>query len=435
MQPLRLTVPGEFWDSYVYRGRLYLWRMDGSLAVLDWDRAITMLSTEADRLVLTCAFTRGDLFYLRTMWQVIFEDPDVQALIKQKFRTAAVNDIVVDPGALAAFEIGRQDSPFGLLHDDVAMYGSTLFALTERGLFGVGAHKNIRNVYKVERKSTKLWDGGGMCIRPGRAALAIAAGDDGLFELPIHDGHPEEPSQIAARHATSAEWAFTSVYATSARSGGYLVGYGWERETAEDDDTPWRRVRAGIFDEDEVFGGHASGISWGAEDKLYRLSGRHLLAVQFIQSHILNPEERAEAFMPIGEIHVAIQSPPIAAGTTFFGTIVEYDQALVVIDSTEESHVIQGPVLRWRVFPRADRYQNHLHVVFPDRLEILSFNNDYFVDQEKKRLGIRFRAPGPRYRRGVSLNDLGQPSARRSRRARGGEVLRPGEDGDDDIPF
>jgi hypothetical protein len=35
--------------------------------------------------------------------------------------------------------------------------------------------------------------------------------------------------------------------------------------------------------------------------------------------------------------------------------------------------------------------KNQLHVIYEDRLEILSFNHDYFVDQEAKLSGITYR--------------------------------------------
>ena len=36
-------------------------------------------------------------------------------------------------------------------------------------------------------------------------------------------------------------------------------------------------------------------------------------------------------------------------------------------------------------------FKNQLHVIYEDRLEILSFNKDYFVDQEAELSGITYR--------------------------------------------
>jgi hypothetical protein len=54
---------------------------------------------------------------------------------------------------------------------------------------------------------------------------------------------------------------------------------------------------------------------------------------------------------------------------------------------------IPGEASRVRIFPRSLNYENHLHVILDDRLEIYSFNNDYFVDQKSKDFGFAFRQP------------------------------------------
>lgn len=55
---------------------------------------------------------------------------------------------------------------------------------------------------------------------------------------------------------------------------------------------------------------------------------------------------------------------------------------LILINPTEE-------VVKWRVYPRSIQYTNQLHVIYNDRMEILSFNDDYFENQEKKLFGYR----------------------------------------------
>ena len=60
MQPLRLIVPGEYWDSHIYSGRLFLFLRDGSIKGLNWDRIIEEWPLKEDRLRLAmqCAFQR-----------------------------------------------------------------------------------------------------------------------------------------------------------------------------------------------------------------------------------------------------------------------------------------------------------------------------------------------------------------------------------------
>ena len=40
MHTLKVIVPGEFYDSQIYNGRLYLWKIDGSLITIDWDKLV-----------------------------------------------------------------------------------------------------------------------------------------------------------------------------------------------------------------------------------------------------------------------------------------------------------------------------------------------------------------------------------------------------------
>ena len=47
MQPLVLSIPGDFWDVQIYRGRLYLWHYDGRLSVYDWERLIELAYPKA----------------------------------------------------------------------------------------------------------------------------------------------------------------------------------------------------------------------------------------------------------------------------------------------------------------------------------------------------------------------------------------------------
>ena len=47
MQPLELSIPGDFWDVQIYSGRLYLWHYDGRLSVYDWEKLINLVYPRA----------------------------------------------------------------------------------------------------------------------------------------------------------------------------------------------------------------------------------------------------------------------------------------------------------------------------------------------------------------------------------------------------
>ena len=79
----------------------------------------------------------------------------------------------------------------------------------------------------------------------------------------------------------------------------------------------------------------------------------------------------------------------VSANVAPFGTVIECDNSLVIALSNGESMTIEGEPVRWRVFPRSTNFTNQLHIIYDDRIEILSFVHDYFVNQKEKLAGIR----------------------------------------------
>ena len=146
----------------------------------------------------------------------------------------------------------------------------------------------------------------------------------------------------------------------------------------------------GMFSEIDIFGINQNHyLSWGADDKLYKAYDGGVEIVRFIQSR-LNSEDKKAAFSQKRKIEFyQWKGRIISAGVTLFGTILELENAIVILQSNDQPFTIEGPVTKWRVFPRSVRYENHLHVVLEDRISIYSFNHDYFIDQNKKYFGTK----------------------------------------------
>jgi hypothetical protein len=112
-------------------------------------------------------------------------------------------------------------------------------------------------------------------------------------------------------------------------------------------------------------------------------------------------EEAQERLIDLGAIDLAasgdsrtIELSPwkgqvVSGAVALFGTVIECENALVVVPSEGITMTFPGEVVNWRIFSRSIQYENQLHLIYDDRLEILSFNQDYFVDQNQKRSGIR----------------------------------------------
>ena len=420
MQPIRLTILGDFWDSYLYRGRLYLWGMEGEVAIYNWNGAIGSLSDDSyNMLPLTCAFLSSDILYDKASVSLVLKDPEVKAVVTKKFLDVSERDWHLSTEVLRPFTLGVQDTPFKALHDDFAFYNSRIYALTHEGLFSVITHRSSSQKSPISTRVKKHWDGGGYCVKSGSGRLAIAAGDDGLFEFNCWT--PDEPVSIADRYTLFADWSFASIYASSDRFPGYLVGFKWDTHNSDlldetrsfywgaASDRSVDRQFQRIYEEEEIFNlnhinRRSAKLTWGSQEKLYRLFEGSLEAVRFTQKNLYGSDDKMpldltdrppSAFDELGELEfakgLASNSSPLVASTACFGTIVEFDKGLAVLMSDGEYFEVKGPIVRWRIFPRSNLYENQLHVVLDDRLEIYSFNQDYFVDQQGKQFGIEFR--------------------------------------------
>jgi hypothetical protein len=83
----------------------------------------------------------------------------------------------------------------------------------------------------------------------------------------------------------------------------------------------------------------------------------------------------------------------ISAKVASFGTILELENAIVVVRSDGDIQTIPGEPVQWRVFGRSKHYENQLHILYEDRLDIYSFNHDAFVVQKNKTAGSTYSAP------------------------------------------
>jgi hypothetical protein len=162
------------------------------------------------------------------------------------------------------------------------------------------------------------------------------------------------------------------------------------------------RQFAGIIEEDEVFERRGQ-LSWGLAEKIYSVRTTGIDVVHFKQFALkATPENESveKPFSRLGELRSQIKlSKPIRTSTATFGVIIETDSALAICQSDNTWTTLPGPVTRWRVFPRSYNYENQLHVVYDDRLEILSFPGDFFVDQRTKLAGIKFESQSRRISR------------------------------------
>jgi hypothetical protein len=391
MQPLKIVIPGNFWDVQIYRDRLYLWDMEGSLSTYNWEESLEALFTQnqENKLPILCAFSQGDYLY-GEKFKLIFEDADFKELLSNKFtRLSSIFEINLELR-------GQQNNPFRELHTDSEIYDNKLYAITDTGLWSTGAHKSGTG-NPVSSRPKKVWDCNLQSIRAHSNRLALSGGSDGLFEFRINgddiyqSGFSKIDSnitQLSNRHSLYSTWAFSSIFNTSDVDTSFLVGNYWSNDGLE------RRLNNGkIYELSDIFDDVMPyGFSWAENEKIYYAQDGQIKIVRFNQQNTASDSDNSPFNSISSEnIESIVAENILMADTAKFGAIIEDFNGLTVLRSDGEHYRIDGCITRWRIYPRSKRYENHLHVILDDRIEIYSFNHDYFVEQRTKKFGIEHK--------------------------------------------
>ncbi len=401
MQPLKITIYGNFWDVQIYKGRLYLWDMNGDLYIYNWEELIENIYSNDKflKLPIVCGFLRGDYLY-NNNFNLIYGDVEIKNSILHKFKKASSkeNFFNLENMPLRA----KQENPFRELQTDSEIYYNNIYAATQKGLLLARAHRSSKK-YPVTSRFEKIWDCPNIqSVRANSKRLLLSGGSEGLFEFLI-DRENFYPSmfkvvdnkiiQLDKRHSLFSTYAFSSIYNTSDIDGSFLIANYWE----SGDDSYSRKLKFyKVYNESDIFPdvNRNKGFSWAENEKIYYIkNGYPIKVIGFTQGSINNTignnKKIFEIFGDDKSSNKINEEEIVSAGVAQFGTLIEDLNGLTVLQSNGEKYRITGDITRWRVYPRAKQYTNHLHVILDDRIEIYSFNHDYFLEQTTKIYGIK----------------------------------------------
>jgi hypothetical protein len=406
MTPAKITIEGDFWDCQIYRGRLYLWYSNGKLRIVNWQALVhSFIEDVTQELALTCAFLDGRFLYGSNS-SILFEDKDFKELLTVKFNELISRELQISNSDLVKFTIGEQDNPFKELQTDSEVLNNRIYALTYNGLFSALGHRPVSNKFKVSSKTRKINDFVGFSLKGGKyGRLALSGGEAGLYEYDasnaaifseLEETENEKFYCVTPKHSSFADFNFLSRYNSSIVKKSFLLLHKWDNSGPKI--KPFRVLDREI-DEASIFGTdrlnsdayRSNSVSWGTNEKLYKASDSILEVVDFN-----NYSETDDFFSAKSTFEFqSWKGKILRGGVSYFGTIIECEFAIVVLMEQDVFFNIPGSATRWRVYPRSLNYENHLHVIFDEKLEIYSFNNDYFRNQKRKKFGIAYSPEQP----------------------------------------
>ena len=409
MQFVRLTIEGEYWDSFVFSNVLHLIEPDASFFAVPWERFVTAFDVDrALDFAVQCAFTHGDWLY-GPKYRRLFDDFEFSNLILSKFDRLAECDLFVDKATMKTFRRTRSklDHPFPFT--DMSFYNKHFYTSSLEGLhysrLVSGSH--IPKLMAAE----KLWDCPSTSIVSAHFNMAVATGPDGLYKVSLYDENGDHRTsdvvdQLSKEDIIHCNWLDYGIYGSSHAGRSCFADF--EPEQLRDPVKTNKKKQDVMFDTnanyiqpdkaaavmknrllfrdtkyvDSIFSDR--GYSWGSHDKVYLTNGDKIKTVK-VQTR--GPKRNLQFFQPTGR-DISLPFGNVVSGAVApFGTIIECDNGITLFRSDGGTIDFEGEPVRYRVFNQSKYYQNQLHIIYDDRLEIFSFYSDYFVDQNQKDFG------------------------------------------------
>ena len=408
MEPLVIVIPGNYYDCQIYRGRLYIWTMKGSIQVYDWNKLVNcvVMPKFNVRLPFVFSFMEGNFLYNKKVAYIFGED-NYRSLLLDQYNSLVDKKIVISIDELASAMIKELEMPFGELPTDTEVFANNVYFALDSGIY-----RRVLNSGKSESpigpKDTKLWDCRILSLRANKfPQIALSAGSEGLFELNLVKDEAIRPKaleniedtkvyMISQKPSSFSNYSFLSVFSSSYVDESFMALFNWKPLRSEDSYEYGNKKVKVYRDFDElkaasaIFGvNYDSDICWGIEDKIYQIKGDVLNILKF--NNAADSENGESYYKELRSVKLPSGiGTPISAGASFFGIVLEFTKGVLVLRSDGAITKIPDEVIRWRVYPRSKNYLNHLHLLYDDRMEIYSFNHDSLVNQSSKRIGIEY---------------------------------------------
>ncbi|MCJ8154125.1 hypothetical protein MKJ01_10175 [Chryseobacterium sp. SSA4.19] len=411
MQPVKIKIDGNYFDCQIYSGRLYLWTFDGDLKIINWNALInSLIKNDRDKIVMNFCFLDGNYLYKSSLIE-LFKDRDFRKLLLKKFARVEEKKFIVTEKMLSKFTMGVQNTPLNLIPTDTEIYSNKLYFINEMGLFSASANRQKSEKYLVSSRPTKLWDCNLFSIKANKyPQIALSGGDEGLFEYNISQTKPDNLKiiekniyQISENHSSFSNYTYLNIFNSSLVDKSYLAMFKWEKSD-ENVLPPLQMMNykgknlnrnfdhllstEAIF-EQEI---DANSLSWGIDDKINLITESKFEIIKC--NYFADIDKGQKMFNKIYSNEINISGELVNTGSCYFGNIIETTNGLFILLSNGSNYVINEEITRWRTYPRSKNYENHLHVILDDCIEIYSFNQDYFIeDQIDKVFGIEFKEP------------------------------------------
>jgi hypothetical protein len=363
-QYIDINIEGDFIDSFIYSGTLFLVHADSMITTHNWESLVDS-AIQFNKFGKSASSVIGFLKDCRKNTKLVGQESFSICIDKDELEKKCVSTIPLDGWPT-----------------DINVYSNKLYIASEKGV------EELQ--FEVDSKKLKL--DGRFCIWRKYAykvsandshRLAIAAGINGVVTATPRSGYiveREDISTLLEINSHDCEWVGRSLIANSA-GGAFLSTFPELPRKPEGtvSDEYWKQYNAIKRQSPQTRRVSSGGLSmvvyaWVAGGKLFSLLNTGELSIESINRDIdPNLELDDDLDFKVRMDDRFLRSEKIlAARSALFGTVIEIGDELCTVTGDGIETVSTRPV-SWRVFPRAKSYLNHLHIVEKNQLSIRAY--------------------------------------------------------------
>lgn len=350
MRPVAIEIEGEFYDSFLTGDRLILFRPEGIVSSHSWKDLVGRLHIQNDdpllpKLLLGIQENRASTDAL------LLSDQAIRIAIKDRLNQVAEQPLIITAGDLEATLLRRQHIPFEFPFSSFEISNGVAYVAGSLGVFELSARPSLVGVFSSrnhhQRSSVACTQ-----LRLGWDTMLACCGQDGLLELGGAGEEFKKDPQIAGGWINSCGWVGVSIYASSPNPGeSQLIVYSYpNREYVE------------VIGEQDIFGDVQA--SWGERNRICGIRDKVLFTreTRFVSFH------DGPILEDVTNIDLPMTGKFISGSNSLFGTVIETDAELIVVDSESNVDALPGSVVNWRVYPRSARYGGFMSVAFEGKM-------------------------------------------------------------------
>lgn len=381
---INLRVKGDFIDSFIYMGVLYLIDFDFKVSIYQWNDICDYIEERngfknkeiAKRQI---KFIKKPSFALSKSYDCI--DTDLSETELNKFFHSS-------------FNIGNYPS-------DVYVFSHRLHYSCEKGVFSVPISREKLGI--ISERNDKIFDLRCFSISPNIGGrIAMAAGSDGVHTCSIDREYKRKPvvssKQITTNNCIDVDWVNNYLMINNKDNNVIVNEYEKkisnklqflkdkslilhklkslnyeglsEIESMSDvsdlTDDKFKEVSKILFslNPKEVPLEKGYNYSWSSGDFNFLCDEEGVVDV-FKDREIVH----SDSFVRDNNLHLN------KVRTSGCGTVLE-DSNKLMLFSNGNLQMLDNDVVNWRVFPRAKTHSGHLHIIKDDHINIKVYNND-----------------------------------------------------------